>query len=164
MGNRPKPTRLRVLEGNRSKSPLPKGEPTPPVGAPRCPAWLCGTAKHEWRRLVRELEPLGMLTRIDGEALAHYCDLHSQAVAVAREIARPEFRVLIEECETQIAEDGAGVQTIRAKPNPLMRMSLQLKQQIRLFLIEFGMTPAARSRVKAATPPEQSKLQKFLHA
>jgi P27 family predicted phage terminase small subunit len=163
MATRPKPTRLRILEGNRSKTPLPKNEPMPPVVAPACPAWVRGEAKREWTRMVAALLPLGMVTAIDGSALAHYCDLHAKAVGIAKEMARPQFRYLIEECDTMIDAAGAGAQVVKARPNPLVRMSLQLKQQLRLYLIEFGLTPSSRSRVKSAIPAERSKLERFLH-
>jgi P27 family predicted phage terminase small subunit len=112
--------------------------------------------------MVKALCPLGMLTAVDGAALAHYCDLHARAVQIAAEMARPEFRMLVAETDTFIGEEGQGTQTLKARPNPLVRMMLQTKQQLRLYLIEFGLTPAARSRVKVATPPEQSRLEKFL--
>ena len=32
-GRRPKPTALKLIEGNPGKRPLPRDEPTPPVGA-----------------------------------------------------------------------------------------------------------------------------------
>lgn len=45
------------------------GEQSRPV----CPAWLEPEAKKEWRRLIPELAALGVLHRVDRNALALYC-------------------------------------------------------------------------------------------
>ena len=79
-GRKPKPTALKLVQGVPGKRPLPKREPSPEIGAPACPEWLLPEAKKVWRRLVRELEALGLLTGIDREALAGYCQAWANAV------------------------------------------------------------------------------------
>jgi phage terminase small subunit len=54
-GRPPKPTALKVLEGNPGKRPLNQNEPKPEKKAPNCPSWLLPDAKKEWRRLSKEL-------------------------------------------------------------------------------------------------------------
>ena len=44
-GRKPKPTALKVLEGNPGKRPLNDREPVPPKGTLKCPAWLLPEAK-----------------------------------------------------------------------------------------------------------------------
>jgi hypothetical protein len=39
-GRKPKPTKLRILEGNRGKRPLPVGEPEPDPSVPSPPDFL----------------------------------------------------------------------------------------------------------------------------
>ena len=39
-GRKPKPTALKVLEGNPGKRPLNENEPKPERKAPECPSWL----------------------------------------------------------------------------------------------------------------------------
>ena len=46
-GRKPKPTALKVLEGNPGKRPLNENEPKPENKAPRCPSWLEQEAKNE---------------------------------------------------------------------------------------------------------------------
>ena len=46
-GRKPKPTNLKVLEGNPGKRPLPTNEVKPQKKAPRCPQWLEEDAKRE---------------------------------------------------------------------------------------------------------------------
>ena len=53
-GRKPKPTALKVLEGDRGKGrrPLNEHEPVPPKGGVKCPSWLLPEAKRNgsgWR-------------------------------------------------------------------------------------------------------------------
>ena len=48
-GRKPKPTAVKMLEGNPGKRSLNTGEPKPEKKAPRCPAWLEDEAKKELR-------------------------------------------------------------------------------------------------------------------
>ena len=58
-GRKPKPTALKVLEGNPGKRPMNMNEPVPPKGTVKCPAWLEPEAKKEWKRLASSLEAMG---------------------------------------------------------------------------------------------------------
>ena len=60
-GRKPKPTAVKVLEGNPGKRPLNMFEPTPEKIAPECPSWLNDEAKAEWNRLVDKMVELGIL-------------------------------------------------------------------------------------------------------
>ena len=50
-GRKPKPTAIKILEGNPGKRQLNKYEPSPDKLAPECPDWLSEEAKAEWFRL-----------------------------------------------------------------------------------------------------------------
>ena len=47
-GRKPKPTAVKMLEGNPGKRGLNAGEPKPEKKAHRCPAWLEAEAKKAW--------------------------------------------------------------------------------------------------------------------
>ena len=79
-GRKPKPTSLRVIEGNPGKRPLNTREPKPVRGAPTCPAHLSPTAKAEWKRLIGQLVELGMISLLDRAALAAYCQTYGRRV------------------------------------------------------------------------------------
>ena len=79
-GRKPKPTILRVLEGNPGKRPLNDCEPTPPVCEPQRPDWLDEEAQAEWSRIVPELHEMGLLARADRAAMAAYCTAWSRWV------------------------------------------------------------------------------------
>ncbi|MEW5817748.1 MAG: phage terminase small subunit P27 family, partial [Spirochaetota bacterium] len=77
-GRKPKPTVLKLLEGNPGRRPLNQKEPKPEKKAPRCPAWLAPEAKKEWRRMSRQMENLGVLTQVDAAAFAGYCQAYAR--------------------------------------------------------------------------------------
>lgn len=77
-GRKPVPTAIRLLEGNVGHHPLRENEPKPKPVAPKCPSWLSPIAKRQWRFLAPELEALGLLTTLDGGALAGLCDAFAQ--------------------------------------------------------------------------------------
>ena len=83
MGRRgplPKPTAIRELEGDAGKQlHKRRHEPKPrPVTGVQPPRWLGVIARTEWRRIVPELERLGLLTVIDLGTLEIYCDLYER--------------------------------------------------------------------------------------
>lgn len=73
-GRPPKPTALKLLQGNPGKRPLNDREPHPAAGC-KPPKWLPADVLAEWRRLAPALEDLGLLTEVDGEAFATLCTL-----------------------------------------------------------------------------------------
>ena len=76
-GPAPKPKSIRVMEGNRSRRPLPTNEPRPLAGEPDMPAHLDREARKEWKRLVPILLAMRVLTVADGVALGNLCQAYS---------------------------------------------------------------------------------------
>lgn len=140
MSNRPKPTRLKELEGNPGKRALNANEPTPETAAPKCPSHLKGEARREWNRIVPELLALGLLTRIDKAALASYCSAWATYV----------------EADAKIKEAGLVVRTKQGNviANPYLGARNTAMKLMKGFLIEFGLTPAARSHLNVPTPTQ----------
>ena len=78
----PQPTVIKQLRGNPGKRALPKGEPKPAAGRlPSAPRWLSDEAKREWKRLAPRLHAVGLLTEVDGLALAMLCEAFAQYMA-----------------------------------------------------------------------------------
>lgn len=75
-----KPTELTSLEGGRSNS-LPKpglmNEPKPRPVAPDPPKVIDTRAKNIWKDLASKLERLGLLTDVDGQMFASFCQIQS---------------------------------------------------------------------------------------
>jgi hypothetical protein len=60
--SRPKPTALRILQGNPGKKALNKREPKPRVCIPPCPRHLTPRAKSHWKAVAPKLARIGLLT------------------------------------------------------------------------------------------------------
>jgi len=132
-GRKPKPTAIKVLEGNPGKRALNQSEPKPTKKAPRCPAWLEEEAKREWKRLSKQMEQLGILTEIDMAAFAGYCQAYARW----------------KEAEEFITQHGTIVKTPSGYWQQVPQVSIAqtyLKLMIK-FSEEFGLTPSARSRI-----------------
>ena len=141
MGRRgppPKPTRLKLIDGNPGKRPLNKREPRPRSGIPRCPSWLSPQAKVVWRRMIPELCRMKILTFADGDALAAFCQTH------ARWRAAEEF--LTKHGSVYPIRDDHGRMKCMAQ-FPQVAIARNLLLVLKAFYQEFGMTPSARSRI-----------------
>jgi P27 family predicted phage terminase small subunit len=122
------------------------------VEAPVPPQHLTAEARVEWERLAPMLVRLKLLTKLDRAALAAYCQ------AWARHV----------EAEEQVAKASALAFTHNGYPivNPWITISKQAVDQMARFITEFGMTPAARTRISAPDPeiddlPEDDKTFRF---
>jgi P27 family predicted phage terminase small subunit len=140
-GRRPKPTALRQLNGNAGKRPLPENEPMPPlITDVQPPDWLAEDAAIFWGELSPMLSGGRVLTEFDRPALAALCAVFGLWLRSYKQIRRGgDFY----ESET---EDGARI----IRPHPAVSQEAERWKRFRLMLFEFGMTPAARSRVAKA--------------
>ncbi len=137
-----KTTRLKVLEGNRSrKKNLGQGEPQPRPVEPQCPADLDAEARRVWNEIAPRLERLGLLTENDGDMLAVLCQIRSRLAAIHGFI-RDGNASLVQE---RVTIDGAGVEHIEIKASPYAVMEKQYYQIFRMYAREFGMSPLGRS-------------------
>lgn len=147
-GRKPKPTHLKVIQGNPGKRALPKGEPKPLAGKPTCPSHLDAEAKREWRRMVRDLEAMGLLTKVDRAALALYCQAWARWVKAVGQI----------EAHGEVVETGNG----SVKLSPWVTVANTASKEMRALLVEFGLTPSSRSRVSVPTQEEEDPLAAFV--
>ena len=69
-GRKPKPTALKLIEGNPGKRAINGQEPMPPASLPDCPQHLTTEARAEWQRLAEILNGIGLLTQVDRAAMA----------------------------------------------------------------------------------------------
>ncbi len=133
-GRKPKPTALKLLEGNPGKRPLNTKEPKPEKKAPRCPSWLEPEAKKEWKRMSKTLETMGVLTQVDGAAFAGYCQ------AYARWKEAEEF---LTKHGTIFKTPSGYIQQV-----PQVSIAQTYLKVMKDFCSEFGLTPAARTRIQ----------------
>ena len=147
-GPAPKPTKLKELAGNPGKRKLNKSEPKPVPGIPSCPRHLSDRAKREWHRVTRELNAVGLLTQVDRAELAIYCQAYARWI----------------EAEEYVTEHGLTVTTpnLFVVPSPYLGIANKAMEQMHKFAQQFGMTPAARSRISLEKPAEEDPFEAFV--
>jgi P27 family predicted phage terminase small subunit len=132
VGRKPTPTALKVLKGNPGKRPLNETEPRP-TGHLTCPSHLSKVAKTEWKRIVKEVKAIGLLTSVDRAALTAYCESWSRYV----------------EASENIQKFGSVIKSPNGYPiiNPYVSIANKALEMIFKYGVEFGFTPSSRSRL-----------------
>lgn len=143
-GRKPKPSALNARRGNPGHRKVNEDEPKPstdPVSLGKPPSFLNRDAKEEWKRIAPELVILGLLTIVDRSALAGYCAAYSRWVKAERELQKSE-------------KDGGGfiykTPSGYKQQSPFIAIAKGAMETMHKFSIEFGFTPAARTRIKGS--------------
>jgi P27 family predicted phage terminase small subunit len=148
-GRRPLPTATKLLRGNPGKRAINQREPKP-TGIPTCPTHLDATAKREWTRISRELIDIGLLTEVDRSALAAYCAAYSRWASAEKSIAK--FGLVIKS-----PKSGYPV------ANPFVGIANTALQIMHRFAIEFGLTPASRTRLQVEPVGGPDAFEQFMN-
>lgn len=137
IGRPPKPTALKVLEGNPGRRPLPKGEPARKVSLPAPPRHLDPIGREAWRRFGRVLVARQVVTEGDAHALELLCSAYS-------EYRRAE-KVCREQGFTYETKTEQGSTLIRRRPES--EIVADAWRRVMNGLTHFGLTPAASPKV-----------------
>ena len=146
-GRKPKPTALKILEGNPGGRKLNENEPKPRPLVPDCPRWLSGKARKVWEKLAPMLGNMGVLTEADEIALAVTCSLYARYKDLERIIDKKGYT-------GKSSKSGK-----RAMPE--LAMSRDCLRLLKSFLSEFGLTPSSRSRINLTPPENDDPLEKY---
>lgn len=148
-GRKPKPTNLKLLEGNPGKRPLPANEPKPRPISPKCPAWLNREAKRLWKKLMPELERLGLMTIINGPAFEAVCQSYATWVHCEKYLEKHGLTLDLERHDKEGNVIGTYVQQ-----RPEVAIGQKALQAMKAFCTEFGLTPASMSRISTGRGAE----------
>ena len=135
-GPAPLPTKIHQLHGNPSGKTFRKDEPKPKVVIPKPPIKLGKLARRHWKYIVPLLEELGVLAAIDSSALAAYCQTFEQWEEL-EELKKADDKLAVDNENKLSLKDSLSIG----------RLLIQIRNQMRMMLAEFGMTPASRGRV-----------------
>jgi P27 family predicted phage terminase small subunit len=152
MANPKKPTHLKAIQGTLRKDRDNPAEPKANPGVASCPDWLSARAAELFSQLTATLLGMGIASPDDQAALAM---LASRLEEVELMTAAIEDGGRVYE---QTDETGA-VRMVRARPEVAMRNEAMRHAQS--LLGEFGLTPAARSKVSAGKPAETNPFKAF---
>lgn len=151
-GRKPKPTATKEAEGAYVKNPQRRNEQEPvlEVGRPIPPDCVKEdpVALAKWVEVVGWLEEMRVITKVERDLVGQYAMLYSE---VEREtvLVRKEGSVVI----------GAAGAPVR---NPRAVVLANLRAQQLKLLVEMGLTPSARSRLKAAPKEEDGMLAELI--
>lgn len=148
VGRKPKPTMLKLIDGNPGKRPIRDDEPKIPEAGLTCPAILKGGSRAEWYRVVKLLSPVGIATAADRAVLTAYC------IAWGRLL----------EAEAHIEADGMVITTSTGYPiqSPWLGIANKSAEHVHKFAVECGMTPSSRSRLTVPRAAEKDDFDDFL--
>jgi P27 family predicted phage terminase small subunit len=140
-GRKPLPATVHSIRGNPSKLARHELEPqggTPmlPSEIPPCPAFLTRDAKTEWKRIAKDLQTLGLITKLDQGELAVYCQ------------ARADWKMAREKI-TEMGDKGY-VETTPSgykQMSSWMQIANRAEERMRKAGDSFGLNPAARAKL-----------------
>jgi P27 family predicted phage terminase small subunit len=154
--NPPVPTNLKLLRGNPGKRAIrPEPEPEPLAALPKPPDFLTAAAVNEWWRISEELRRLRLLTVADLHPLAAYCQAFGRWVDAERALRRM--------AERDPLTHGLMVKGSLGNPiqNPLVKVAAHAARDMVRYAAEFGLTPAARTRIAAGAGGDDPPRGKF---
>lgn len=149
-GRKPKPTKMKIIEGNPGHRSLPLDEVDPLVEdyLPDPPENLNESAQKEWRTMGPALHRLGLLTELDYPAFAAYCQAYAQWF----------------EAVQGIKKTGIVIRTTTGNviQSPMVGIVNRSAELMHKFLTEFGMTPSSRAKVSLSDGGSVSKFAGLL--
>lgn len=153
MGRKAKPITLHVLQGNPNRLTKKEIEARkqaeeklkPKTDKVKAPKWLSKEAKKEFNRIAKELQEIGLITNVDIDMLAAYCDAYVEYQRCTK---------IIEEEGLMVEYTNKAAETNKV-PHPLLTKKKQLFEQMKSIAGEFGLTPSARAKI--AIPKQENK-------
>ena len=140
-GRKRKPTAAKILNGSAKVNPgrINKNEPDHLLEPAQCPPHLDDIAKQEWAFMVAVLDGMGLFSKSYRAALEIYCESYSNYRRALDAVSK-YGQVLVSK-----KVDG----TIDVRRNPFSMEVHKYKDECKAFLIEFGLTPSAKTKVTA---------------
>lgn len=160
-GRKPTPTHLRVIAGTEKPKHDPASEPQPKrAKRPKAPDHLNAATAAIWDQVVKELDSISILTSVDVFAV--------EILASAISDHRTAVQQLADNAASHIADEEAGVEptysanghyyrvvatsgSLTWKAHPAQALKSDADRRIRGWCAEFGLTPAARTRLTVGT-------------
>lgn len=151
-GRKRKPDQLKLVEGTARPDRMNPDAPPANRGLASPPEWLS-------ERAVEIFQNLSVI--LDGMGIASPDDVHALALLASRQEEIEICTAVIEDggrTYAQMNDDGS-VKMMRARPEVAMRNEAMRHAQS--LLTDFGLTPAARSKVSAGKAPEENPFAAF---
>jgi P27 family predicted phage terminase small subunit len=152
-GRKPTPTRLKIIRGNPGKRRInAAGEPRPVRKQPEAPSQLSEKARTAWDQIAPVLDRMGVLTEADAMALEMLCEAYADYRG-----AREDLRAFGSNYYETVTQTGG----VMRRLHPAFNVMQDAERRIRTWLVEFGKTPSARSRVSVVEPEKDDVAKKY---
>lgn len=147
-GRPPKPTALKVAEGNRGKRPLNYADEPKPDALDELtpPAWLSATAKKVWTEDLPAMAKIRLVTKADRNSFAvlcqetaNYIDAQNAINALAEKMPAGQSVLIM-----------GGKEGKQPQPNPFLIVQSMATKKIIMLSREFGKTPVGRKQLAIA--------------
>ena len=132
-GKKPLPTALKIVRGTDQPSRVRKDEPKPAIDSIKPPEGMSTVALKQWDIVLPQLQEAKIVSNMDAHALALYCEAYATWVDANKWIQKKGAVVK--------SKNGFLVQS------PFFHVATKAYDQMKAMLIEFGMTPSARTRI-----------------
>lgn len=144
------PTETKRARGTLQPCRTLKNEMKPELvdAIPPPPEYLDEVAAKEWMEIVPQLKHSGVLSKIDFAILAIYCNEIATYIECQQQMRRGGTRVMV------IKGDDGKVKY--AQQVPYQKIANEAMERALKIAAEFGMTPAARTRIGGARPETKS--------
>jgi len=148
-----KPTDIKRAEGNPGKRALNDAEPKYQRASLEPPPHLSGQARAVWVRFAGLLDRAGVLTEADASALEQLCAAHVEVASLRADLE--------ENGRFQTVRTGSG--DVMERVRPAYTALMDADRRLRAWLVEFGLTPAARAKVKADPARAEDPAEKYFN-
>jgi P27 family predicted phage terminase small subunit len=149
-GRKPKPTNLKILQGNAGRRPLNKTDISVEVleKAPECPEWIGRHGAEVWARVADWLVGSKILAESDTHNLEAFCSAY-QNYRDASEHIRLHGLVITN-------------QNGELKKNPACTVVAESLRQMNVYGASLGLDPASRTRLAAPNENQENPFESLL--
>jgi len=133
---------LKIVQGTHRPTRDNKQAPTVASEIPEMPKGLSTRAKNYWKDLTELLHSMGVITLADQAALEMLCETYSEWKSLCSDIRTVRKG---KSTYTTVTEEGSEM----IRPLPEFSQRADAARRFQSVLSEFGLTPAARNKVKA---------------
>lgn len=153
MARAKKPTNLKIIQGTHRPDRANPNEPDPEIlsDIPEPPAGLSDEIKAAWRMFAEQLQMIGVLAKTDLAALEAAASCYVEWKNARDFIA--QHGVAYEE---KSVDKNGDVVVLGWKKYPQTTALHAAENRLRLWLNQFGMTPASRANVSATPGKNES--------
>ena len=166
-----KPTHLKMVLGTEKPSRVNPLEPAAEAGRISMPKGLSPLHQAAWRKVVAAVLKMGATSQTDAIALERLVACYVEILEAEASIARPIIATRLmkdgEIQETVICGAGElyftsfGTTGVMVRERPEVGVIRSADQRLKGYLNEFGLTPAARSKVSVIPKPKRDSNAKY---